>query len=238
MLKQVNRLTRQLSLLRAQQVSSPTSHPISDDLLNTYPPPQTLSHLPGRSRRASSNASTALTNAATAGGSTALSLSRQSSIRSLSGARAGGESNSAIAPPLSRQSSVRSVGGGNNSGRNSPVVGGSSYESPYPYYTSQFYHSQPTSGGVLLNPNYTGGSSSWKDRESQYTGSDAGGSEKGLGLSYGSVGSTSGRYDEVLAARTELESVRRENEKLKDRIRELERGLEESTRVRTDGRAP
>jgi len=231
-------LTRQLSLLRAQQVSSPTSHPISDDLLNTYPPPQTLSHLPGRSRRTSSNASTALTTAATAGGSTALSLSRQSSIRSLSGARAGGESSSAIAPPLSRQSSVRSIGGGgNNSGRNSPVVGGSSYESPYPYYTSQFYHSQPTSGGVLLNPNYTGGSSSWKDRESQYTGSDFGGSEKGLGVSYGSVGSTSGRYDEVLAARTELESVRRENEKLKDRIRELERGLEESTRLKPDGRA-
>ena len=48
-------------------------------------------------------------------------------------------------------------------------------------------------------------------------------------MSFGSTSaSVSGRYEEVLTARTELENVRRENDKLKDRIRELEKTLEQN----------
>ncbi|KAF3929481.1 hypothetical protein ABW19_dt0200178 [Dactylella cylindrospora] len=228
----VNRLTRQLSILRAQQQVSPTSHPISDDLSSTYP---SSSYLSPRSRRTSSNASTALTNAATIGSTMAgSSLSRQSSIQSLSAARdptsGSGTTTTRPAPiPMSRQSSVRSISGSRASGRNSPALGDS--ESPYPYFGSQYYYTSPH-----LHP----GSGSWKDsvgmvhlhnhhqsreREREYAGSETGGSERGLGVSYSSSAGGHPRYEEVLTARNELENVKKENEKLKEKIRELERAL-------------
>ncbi|EWC47086.1 hypothetical protein DRE_03455 [Drechslerella stenobrocha 248] len=227
----VNRLTRQLSILRAQQAVSPTSHPISDDLSNTYP----SAYLSPRSRRTSSNASTALTNAATIGSTMAgSSLSRQSSIQSLSAARdptATTTTSSRPAPiPMSRQSSVRSISGSRASGRNSPALGES--DSPYPYFNSQYYYASPH--------HHPPGSSSWKDsagtvhmhnhhqsrerEKGEYAGSEAGGSERGLGVSYGSS-SGHPRYEEVLTARNELENVKKENEKLKEKIRELEKAL-------------
>ncbi|KAK6346319.1 hypothetical protein TWF730_010646 [Orbilia blumenaviensis] len=228
----VNRLTRQLSILRAQQTMSPTSHPISDDLSATYP----ATYLSPRSRRTSSNASTALTNAATIGSTMAgSSLSRQSSIQSLSAAR--GDPSAAPAPaatrpapiPMSRQSSVRSISGSRASGRNSPALGES--ESPYPYFGSQYYYS----------PHAPLGGSSWKDNagmahlhnhhysrereKGEYAGSETGGSERGLGVSYSSSAGGHPRYEEVLTARNELENVKKENEKLKEKIRELEKAL-------------
>ncbi|KAJ6263514.1 hypothetical protein Dda_2078 [Drechslerella dactyloides] len=227
----VNRLTRQLSILRAQQAVSPTSHPISDDLSNTYP----STYLSPRSRRTSSNASTALTNAATIGSTVpGSSLSRQSSIQSLSAARdptAPASTSTRPAPiPMSRQSSVRSISGSRNSGRNSPALGES--DSPYPYFSSQYYYT---------SPHYPPpGSSSWKDsagiahmhsnhqsrerERGEYASSETGGSERGLGVSYGSS-TGHPRYEEVLTARNELESVKKENEKLKEKIRELEKAL-------------
>ncbi|EGX46616.1 hypothetical protein TWF173_006805 [Orbilia oligospora] len=229
----VNRLTRQLSILRAQQTMSPTSHPISDDLSGTYP----STYLSPRSRRTSSNASTALTNAATIGSTMAgSSLSRQSSIQSLSAAR--GDPTAASAPvptrpapiPMSRQSSVRSISGSRASGRNSPALGES--DSPYPYFGSQYYYA---------SPHAPLGSSSWKDNagmahlhnhhhsrereRAEYAGSEAGGSERGLGVSYSSSAGGHPRYEEVLTARNELENVKKENEKLKEKIRELEKAL-------------
>ncbi|KAK6353090.1 hypothetical protein TWF696_005080 [Orbilia brochopaga] len=227
----VNRLTRQLSILRAQQAVSPTSHPISDDLSGTYP----STYLSPRSRRTSSNASTALTNAATIGSTMAgSSLSRQSSIQSLSAARdptVATSTSSRPAPiPMSRQSSVRSISGSRNSGRNSPALGES--DSPYPYFASQYYYASPH----YAPP----GSSSWKDsagsihmhnnhqsrerERGEYASSETGGSERGLGVSYGSS-TGHPRYEEVLTARNELESVKKENEKLKEKIRELEKAL-------------
>lgn len=229
----VNRLTRQLSILRAQQTMSPTSHPISDDLGGTYP----TTYLSPRSRRTSSNASMALTNAATIGSTMAgSSLSRQSSIQSLSAAR--GDPSAAPAPaatrptpiPMSRQSSVRSISGSRASGRNSPALGES--ESPYPYFGSQYYYA---------SPHAPLGSSSWKDNtgvahlhnhhhsrereRGEYAGSEAGGSERGLGVSYSGSAGGHPRYEEVLTARNELENVKKENEKLKEKIRELEKAL-------------
>ncbi|EPS43546.1 hypothetical protein H072_2477 [Dactylellina haptotyla CBS 200.50] len=228
----VNRLTRQLSILRAQQAVSPTSHPISDDLSNTYP----STYLSPRSRRTSSNASTALTNAATIGSTVAgSSLSRQSSIQSLSAARGDPTAASTTTPsraapiPMSRQSSVRSISGSRASGRNSPALGES--DSPYPYFSSQYYYA---------SPHHPPGSS-WKDsagmshmrdhhysrerERGEYASSEAGGSERGLGLSYSSSTSGHPRYEEVLTARNELENVKKENEKLKEKIRELEKAL-------------
>ncbi|KAF3926793.1 hypothetical protein ABW20_dc0100079 [Dactylellina cionopaga] len=228
----VNRLTRQLSILRAQQAVSPTSHPISDDVTATYP----STYLSPRSRRTSSNASTALTNAATIGSTMAgSSLSRQSSIQSLSAARdptaSTAPAGSRAAPiPMSRQSSVRSISGSRASGRNSPALGES--DSPYPYFGSQYYYA---------GPHMPPGSSSWKDsaglthlqnhhhsrerERGEYASSEAGGSERGLGVSYGSSASGHPRYEEVLTARNELENVKKENEKLKEKIRELEKAL-------------
>ncbi|KAK6540033.1 hypothetical protein TWF694_008865 [Orbilia ellipsospora] len=229
----VNRLTRQLSILRAQQAVSPTSHPISDDLSNTYP----ATYLSPRSRRTSSNASTALTNAATIGSTMAgSSLSRQSSIQSLSAARgdpaaiAATPAGSRAAPiPMSRQSSVRSISGSRASGRNSPALGES--DSPYPYFSSQYYYTSPhhppgsswkESAGMVHMHNHHHS----RERErGEYAGSETGGSERGLGVSYSSSTSGHPRYEEVLTARNELENVKKENEKLKEKIRELERAL-------------
>ncbi|KAL9129103.1 MAG: hypothetical protein Q9217_002346 [Psora testacea] len=208
----VNRLTRELTLLRQQTASaastaSSTSAGLADAAdSNAHSTLLGASHpTSSRRHRSSSNLSARSVNTAapTATAGTGVSGSTTGGIA--------GSTTSGIAPPrestvpysytrdpLSRQSSVAS----RRSEASSPSLSSSLYQGDhFPNYTHRHTSSvtQATNASVPLAP--TGGST-----RSSYIPSTA-------------------RYDEAVHARAELEMVKQENEALKQRIRELERNI-------------
>ncbi|KAJ8070072.1 hypothetical protein OCU04_000468 [Sclerotinia nivalis] len=204
----VNRLTRELSMLRAAQNASVVSntsstsagHPDALDNSNhllsgpNHPIPSHRRH----HRTSSSTSTRSIT--ATAG-----SISTASGIAAPAARRVDSLPQSIS---LSRQNSMTGV---QRSGASSPALLSGSYGHADQF--SHFYHQQRP--GMLPHRDYSSGT------VPTMSGNAAG--------DVGSVTSvpTTGRYEEAAFQRQELESVKRENEALKKKIRELERTLRE-----------
>ncbi|PVH75117.1 hypothetical protein DL98DRAFT_575191 [Cadophora sp. DSE1049] len=211
----VNRLTRELSMLRAAQNASVVSNTSSTSagLPDTYD--HNANHLlsgpshPTPSQRRHHRSSSATSSRS------ASALASLSSIPSTTADRTRGPSNPTqpTANPqsisLSRQNSTT---GPARSGTSSPLPtpGSGSYQAlageSFPsYYTSRpIPHRDPSSSSLAM--------------------SGGGGTDMHRTDSITSV-QTTGRYEEAAYHRHELEAVKRENEVLKRRIRELERTL-------------
>lgn len=213
---QVNRLTRELSMLRAAQNASVTSnrssisgsgHPDGIDtnyIISgpTYPAPSTR---PGNHNRSSSSTSS-------------INRSRTASLVSAAGLSDGTQSSrfphntTAGGIGLSRQNS--------NISTTSSRPGEASAAGPNP----DFIHSN-------YQPLHLGRRQSLPRRDTntstaaQYTASSASSQEQPL-----TSVPTTGRYEEVAFWRHELEKQKEENEKLKRRIRELESMKKNETR--------
>ncbi|KAB8302423.1 hypothetical protein EYC80_005837 [Monilinia laxa] len=202
----VNRLTRELSMLRAAQnasvvsntSSTSTGHPDTLDNTNhllsgpNHPIPSHRRH-----HRTSSNTSTRSINAAASSISTASGIAAPAARRVDSLPQA---------ISLSRQNSMTGV---HRSGASSPAPLSGSYGHADQF--SHFYHQQRP--GILQHRDYSSGNVPTMG-----------------GGSGGDVGSatsvpTTGRYEEAAFQRQELENVKKENEALKKKIRELERTL-------------
>ncbi|KAF8427858.1 hypothetical protein EV426DRAFT_371645 [Tirmania nivea] len=196
----VNRLTRELAALRAQQSSNTIDEPIqtplgsSPILHHNY-----SSHIP-RHHRTNSNTSTS----ATGGGVGPNTLSRQNSTRSIRSVNTGGRSSPAIGDllPLPPHASF------------APPVGGSSGTYPYAGYYGYQYQ-----GGLgIATPS-------------------ANGSEVNLpgGILGSGTEATGQPLAEMMKWRNELEKVKKENEALRTRIKDLEKILKEAGGVEPEG---
>ena len=197
----VNRLTRELSLLRAQSASVASTTSSTSTGLADYTD-QSAHHLvsglshPTATRRHRSSSSHS-----TRSGNTGLAGATASSMSTAGGVA--GSTVSGVAPPrdtvapysLSRQSSVAS----RRSEASSPSLSSSLYQGdhfPNLYthrHTSSASYTQPSS--MQATP----------------------------GSARSSYVSATPRYEEVAHQRSELEAVKRENETLRRRVRELER---------------
>jgi hypothetical protein len=214
MVIQVNRLTRELSMLRAAQNASVVSNASStsaglpdaaDHSANhmlsgpSHPTPSQRQH-----HRSSSSTSTRSFNASTVGGIAGSISSGITPSSTADRSRPAVPRQDSIPISLSRQNSMT---GSRRSGTSSPAPP-SSYPNPdqFPHFYQQrptlSQYREPSSGNVqTLNHEH--------------------------GQRSDSVTSvpTTGRYEETAYHRHELEAVKRENESLKRRIRELERTL-------------
>ncbi|QSZ30120.1 hypothetical protein DSL72_004640 [Monilinia vaccinii-corymbosi] len=202
----VNRLTRELIMLRAAQNASVVSNTSStsaghpDTLDNTnhllsgpnHPIPSQRRH-----HRTSSSHSTRSINAAASSISTASGIAAPAARRVDSLPQA---------ISLSRQNSMTGV---QRSGASSPAPLSGSYGHADQF--SHFYHQQRP--GILQHRDHSSGNVP--------TTSGGAGGDVGSGTSV----PTTGRYEEAAFQRQELENVKKENEALKKKIRELERTL-------------
>lgn len=197
----VNRLTRELAALRAQQSLNAIDEPIptplgsSPILHHNYSSP----HIP-RHHRTNSNTSTS----AAGGGFGPNTLSRQNSTRSIRSGNTGGRSSPNIGDllPLPPHASF------------APSVGGSSGTYPYAGYYGYQYQ-----GGLgIATPS-------------------ANGSEANLpgGILGSGAEATGHSLTEMVRWRNELEKVKRENEALRTRIKDLEKILKEAGGVEPEG---
>ncbi|TAQ85595.1 hypothetical protein B7494_g6082 [Chlorociboria aeruginascens] len=212
----VNRLTRELSLLRAAQNASVVSNTSSTSTGFPDPTDTNANHLlsgpnhpaPSQRRhhRSSSSTSTRSITAGNSGSSTVIT----GSMSSVFPTSAVDRNRIPSSQSLSRQNSATSS---RRSGNNSPVplTSGSAHgtlqqQDNFPHFYQQRpsmgQHREP-SGGHVPTMSY--------ERERERRDSLV----------------TTGRYEETAYHRHELESVKRENELLKRRIRELERTLRE-----------
>lgn len=213
----VNRLTRELSLLRqqTQSVASTTSSastglPDANDHSSNHLISGPSHPNPSRRHRSSSSLSTrsATTAATTATGATGQSVSAVSTTVGIAGSTVSG-----IAPardnaapyslardPLSRQSSVAS----RRSEASSPSLSSSLYQGEH--FPNLYGHRHTNSASQQQLPPQSQQPTSTGSARSSY------------------IPSTQ-RYEEATHQRSELEIVKRENEALRRRIRELERSL-------------
>ncbi|CAD6582866.1 MAG: hypothetical protein ASARMPRED_001089 [Alectoria sarmentosa] len=210
----VNRLTRELSLLRQQSASvASTTSSVSTGLPDATD--QNANHLisgashptPSRRHRSSSNLSTrsANTAATTATGITGTSGSTIGTTAGVAGSTVSGiaPARDTTAPysyardPLSRQSSVTS----RRSEASSPSLSSSMYQGDH--FPNLYAHRHS-------------GSASYNQPSSS--------SQQAMNAGNTRVPSTQ-RYEEVAHHRSELDIVKRENEALRRRIQELERSL-------------
>ncbi|KAI9650076.1 hypothetical protein NHQ30_000089 [Ciborinia camelliae] len=203
----VNRLTRELSMLRAAQnasvvsnaSSTSTGHPDALDNTNhllsgpNHPIPSHRRH----HRTSSSTSTRSIT--ATAG-----SISTASGIAAPAARRVDSLPQGIS---LSRQNSMTGV---QRSGASSPAILSGSYGHADQF--SHFYHQQQRPS-ILQHREHSSGTVP--------TLSSGAGGEIGSAMSV----PTTGRYEEAALQRHELESVKKENEALKKKIRELERAL-------------
>ncbi|KAI5794366.1 hypothetical protein DFH27DRAFT_566228 [Peziza echinospora] len=226
----VNRLTRELAALRAQQIHSPiaTNNSALEDITHSIPNTAGTSPIlhhsyialggggvggPRHHRTGSNTSISAVTNTTT--GAVAGNLSRQNSTRSIRSVNTGGRSSPAIGDLLPLPPHGSSLGGGREPAMTPPIVGGSVGTYPYAGYYGYQYQ-----GGL---------------------GVSAAGSEVSLPLAVETPGGGGGSYRggsslaETIQWRNELESVKKENEALRQRVRELEKVLKEAAGVEPEG---
>ncbi|OBT62338.1 hypothetical protein VE03_08454 [Pseudogymnoascus sp. 23342-1-I1] len=229
----VNRLTRELSLLRAAQNASVVSNTSStseraglpdasdhhsNHLLSgpSHPLPSTRRH--HRSSSAASARSIAAASAAstTAGvaGSLASVYAPSTSERTRGTLPRHDSTTQSLS--LSRQNSITSSRRSGASSPAPPLTSGSSYQ--HPEFAT---HTYP------LRPSF---SSQHRELSGGYVPQVVPGTE---GQPITSV-QTTGRYEEAAYHRNELEAVKRENDALKQKIRDLERLVREGRRARED----
>ncbi|OBT77947.1 hypothetical protein VF21_04299 [Pseudogymnoascus sp. 05NY08] len=227
----VNRLTRELSLLRAAQNASVVSNTSStseraglpdasdhhsNHLLSgpSHPLPSTRRH-----HRSSSAASARSIAAASAASTTAGVAGSMASVYTPSTSeRTRGtlprHDSTTQSLSLSRQNSITSS---RRSGASSPVPPLTSSSS---YQHSEFSHTYP------MRPSFS-------SQHREFSGGQVPQLSGGDGQPITSV-QTTGRYEEAVYHRHELEAVKRENDALKQKIRDLERLVREGRRARED----
>jgi len=213
----VNRLTRELSLLRQQtnSVASTTSSasaglPDATDHNSNHLISGASHPTPSRRRRSSSSLSTrsATTAATTATGATGTSGSTVGTTTGIAGSTVSGiaPARDTMAPyshardPLSRQSSVAS----RRSETSSPSLSSSLHQGEH--YPNLYGHRHTSSASQQQLPPQSQQPTNTGSARSSY------------------IPSTQ-RYEEATHQRSELEIVKRENEALRRRVRELERSL-------------
>ncbi|KAH8598727.1 hypothetical protein B0O99DRAFT_505391 [Bisporella sp. PMI_857] len=208
----VNRLTRELSMLRAAQNASVVSNTSSTSAGLPDPTDNNANHLlsgpshPTPSQRRHHRSSSSTSQRSATAGSLGIVGGMTSSIASgvVPDRSRGNLPRHDSIPQSQSMSRQNSSTDARRSGASSPAI--SSAQSSYqPDHFSHFYHQRP-----LPHREPSGGQH-----------------ERGDILRSDSVTSvqTTGRYEETAFHRHELETVKRENEALKRRIRELERTL-------------
>lgn len=225
---QVNRLTRELSMLRAAQNASVVSNSSStsagfpdtgdinaNHMLSgpSHPAPSQRRHHRSSSSTSTRSNTAASTSTAWTTGAIAGSVSGATPSSTADRTRVSVGRHESNPQSLSRQNSITSS---RRSGASSPALTSSnpSLHQPADYFPSG--HSQRPSVSLQRDPSGTrviSGSSHELDRHPS--------------TSSATSIPTTGRYEETAYHRHELEAVKRENEALKRKIRELERTLRE-----------
>ncbi|RYO76400.1 hypothetical protein DL766_010439 [Monosporascus sp. MC13-8B] len=238
----VNRLTRDLSLLRAAQNSSVVSNASSASTSTTADQPQhtssfTDTHLlsgPGfpvptsrRHHRTSSSASArSQTRAVTPGGSTvAMPISIPQPHPGGSAASVLEAARNPRGIGMSRQNSATSTSHRSCSRNHSPQPFGTSYTSSGHGFSHQYVSAGDYGGGGgSTSSSYfpRSGTAGYLPPSSHPSNASTAAATPGSELSPGLVPATL-RYEETAQYRAELEAAKRENEALKLRIKELER---------------
>jgi cell division septum initiation protein DivIVA len=204
-IRQVNRLTRELSLLRQQTASvvsntSSTTSELVSDYSNIVP-------TSARRHRSSSNLSTRSTRSINAATANATSVSAVAPARETSVPSSSRPSMDIARPDLNRQDSA--------TGRRS-VTASPSLSSSHTAFGASFGQTQSHQ-----TPSHRQSSSSQPATQVPAIDSHA---HHARSPSF-SAAVAAARYEEAAFHRAELESVKRENEALRQRIRDLERSL-------------
>lgn len=214
----VNRLTRELSILRAAQNASVVSNTSStsagfldsgdynaNHMLSGPSHPQPSTRLHHRSSSSTSTRSATAISTSTAGWTTAgVAGSVSGAVPSSSSRISISRQNSNNPALLSRQNSTTSS---RRSGASSPAPLSSSH--PHNDYFPSLYQTRPTPRDLPM-PHSNSQQGAHLDPHAQAT----------------TTVPVTGRYEELAYHRHELEAVKRENEALKRRIKELERTLQ------------
>ncbi|CZS89953.1 uncharacterized protein RCO7_02343 [Rhynchosporium graminicola] len=228
----VNRLTRELSLLRAAHNASVVSNTSSTSNTSGLPDQQdhNANHLLSGPSHPTPSTRHHRTSSATSSRS-ASALASLSSIPSTTADRTRGPSISLPSVPVQTGNTYPlSISLSRQNSTTSQTHGRSGTSSPLPYLSSNpgSYHNH-TLGSETFPPYFsTSRPIPHRDVSSSSlamtTGSGVGGAERGSLERQDSITSvnTTGRYEEAAFHRHELEAVKRENEGLKRRIRELE----------------
>ncbi|KAI9833164.1 MAG: hypothetical protein M1819_003787 [Sarea resinae] len=241
----VNRLTRELSNLRAQTASvASTTSSTSTGVAEASE--HSTNHLisgpthptPSRRHRSSSSLSTRSINTSTTSisGVTGASTSTAGwSTGAIAGSVAAGptQTSNTIPPGASYASSERtreglsrqnSVASSRRSGRSSPMLSSSlPPDTQYPYF-------HPSSRSMPTHP--------LQSPQGVYSAQPAASPERMRSASSSSSAATTARYEEVAFHRAELETVRHENNILRRRVRELERELTNRRQSAAAARVP
>ncbi|OJD11779.1 hypothetical protein ACJ73_09471 [Blastomyces percursus] len=223
----VNRLTRELTLLRQQTASVASTASSTSTNLNDSSDPQHPA--PSRRNRSSSNISSRSVAGATsgviAGGVTSIAPSRERDAPSSSSR----PSLDITRGSLSREASVTSR---RQSGNASPLLS-SSYQ-PHAEYLSHHHHT--SNQNPSHPPTYSYSHTYSPSHRSSFTShpvpipSSQPSTTAADHARSGSMSSSAGmlsRYEEAAHHRAELDAVKRENEMLRRRIRELEASLKD-----------
>jgi hypothetical protein len=201
----VNRLTRELSLLRQQTASvASTTSSTTSELVSDY---SNIVPTSARRHRSSSNLSTRSTRSINAATANATSVSAVAPARETSVPSSSRPSMDTARPDLSRQDSAT----GRRSVTASPSLSSSHAAYGAPFGQSQSYQTQPRRQSLVLQ------STTQAPTVDSYA-------HHARSPSF-SAAVAAARYEEAAFHRAELESVKRENEALRQRIRDLERSL-------------
>jgi hypothetical protein len=196
-LHQVNRLTRELSLLRQQTASVASSVSSTSDLISDH---SAIVPTSARRHRSSSNLSTRSTRSIAAAATNATSISGVAPARDTSVTPSSRPSMDFTRPDLSRQDSAT----GRRSITASPAAHSTTFS--HSHFPQPHRPSQATSQSAAPSPAVD--SFTHHARSPSFSAAIA-----------------AARYEEAAFHRAELDAVKRENEMLRQRIRDLERTL-------------
>lgn len=201
----MNRLTRELSLLRQQTASvASTTSSTTSELVSDY---SNIVPTSARRHRSSSNLSTRSTRSINAATANATSVSGVAPARETSVPSSSRPSMDNVRPDLNRQDSST----GRRSVTASPSLSSSHVAYGAPFGQTQSYQTQ---SNRLSSASQSGTQVLAIDSHVQHARSPS-----------FSAAVAAARYEEAAFHRAELESVKRENEALRQRIRDLERSL-------------
>ena len=205
---QVNRLTRELSLLRQQTASATSTTSSTSELLSDYAGVVPTS---ARRHRSSSNLSARSTRSINATTANATSVSAVAPARETSVHSSARPSMDFVRPDISRQNSA--------TGRRSITASPSMPPGQIPSSFSQNYHAPLNRRSSASQPP---GSGSANEIHPQHARSPS-----------FATAIAQARHEEAAYHRAELEAVKKENEILRQRIRDLERSVRGSFTDRT-----
>lgn len=201
---QVNRLTRELSLLRQQTASVASNASSTSELLSDY---SAIVPTSARRHRSSSNLSTRSTRSINAATANATSISGVAPARETSVPSSSRPSMDIVRPNLSRQNSAA----GHRSVTASPSLPSAPVGHSIPFSSSQGYNAQShrhSSASQSAGPSPAVESFAHHARSPSFSAAVA-----------------AARYEEAAQHRSELEAVKKENDTLRQQIRDLERSL-------------